>query len=201
MSELSQKARTRERILDEAARAMREHGCEGIGVAALMKRAGLTHGGFYAHFENRDTLVAEAIARMFEDSARMLDGHLKHGDVAAGLARLIDRYLSEEALLKRDRGCAMPGLSGEASRLPPAARERFAAGVENFRAALQTALETLGRPDPATLAASVLAEMVGAMSLARALEGSAGVQMLAACRNRLMLRLDLGARGEGAGER
>src|SRR4051812_16395608 len=63
------KERTRDRILDEAAQALRMHGTEGVSVAALMKRAGLTHGGFYAHFASRDDLVAHAVDRMFQDSA------------------------------------------------------------------------------------------------------------------------------------
>src|SRR3546814_16139292 len=67
-----QKERTRTRILDEAARAIREQGAGGIGVAALMQRAGLTHGGFYAHFENRDDLIAKAFDRMRADSQEML---------------------------------------------------------------------------------------------------------------------------------
>ena len=77
------KARTRGRILDEAAKAMREHGHEGIGVANLMKRAGLTHGGFYAHFKDRDDLVAAAIGRMFEDSKAMLARYFRPGDPRA----------------------------------------------------------------------------------------------------------------------
>ncbi|HZV09332.1 MAG TPA: TetR/AcrR family transcriptional regulator, partial [Novosphingobium sp.] len=62
------KARVRDRILDEAAAALRSGGTDGLSVANLMKRAGLTHGGFYAHFENRDDLVAHAVDRMFKDS-------------------------------------------------------------------------------------------------------------------------------------
>src|SRR3546814_7896941 len=71
-----QKELTRTRILDEAARAIREQGAGGIGVAALMQRAGLTHGGFYAHFENRDDLIAKAFDRMRADSQEMLRRNL-----------------------------------------------------------------------------------------------------------------------------
>jgi TetR/AcrR family transcriptional repressor of nem operon len=189
---MSQKERTRDRILDEAAKAMRQHGSNGIGVAALMKRAGLTHGGFYAHFEDRDDLVAHAIDRMFRDSSHMLNRTLDQEDAAAGLRTLIDYYLSDEARLSVDRGCPLPGLSGEAGRMPAAARARFGQGVATFRAALERALALLGAAEPGGQAASVLAELVGAMALARAVgDDEQASTMLRASREQLKRRLGL----------
>jgi TetR/AcrR family transcriptional repressor of nem operon len=190
----TQKERTRARILDEAARAMRAHGSEGIGVAALMKRAGLTHGGFYAHFDNRDDLVAHAIDRMFKDSSQMLDRTLGQADVAAGLRTLIDYYLSDEARASVERGCPMPGLSGEAGRMPAAARARFGLGATRFRSALERALTLLGSAEPAEQAASVLAELVGAMALARAVEDDEQASaILRASREQLKRRVGVSA--------
>ena len=191
MTEMTTKERTRARILDEAAKAMREHGSDGIGVAALMKRAGLTHGGFYAHFENRDDLVAHAVDRMFRDSSAMLSHHLGHAEAAHGLSSLIDYYLSEDARRRTDRGCPLPNLAGEAARMPQAARRRFAAGIAAFQAALANSLAAMGSPEPSTLAASVLAEMVGAMSLARGLDDDAAKVSLEASKTRLKLRIGL----------
>jgi TetR/AcrR family transcriptional repressor of nem operon len=192
MAEPTQKERTRVRILDEAAKAMREHGPDGIGVAALMKRAGLTHGGFYAHFRDRDDLVAHAVDRMFQDSGRMLDRHLGRDNAAAGLRALIDYYLSDDARAAADRGCPLPGLSGEATRMPAAARERFGDGIAGFKAALRTAIHGLDLPEPEDLASSVLAEMVGAMALARAVEdGDQASAVLRASREQLVRRLGI----------
>jgi TetR/AcrR family transcriptional repressor of nem operon len=188
---ITSKERTRARILDEAAKAMREHGANGIGVAALMKRAGLTHGGFYAHFENRDDLVAHAVDRMFRDSDAMLTHYLGHDEAAQGLLTLIDYYLSEETRRRTDGGCPLPSLGGESSRMPDAARQRFVRGITTFRAALARGLTSLGSPDPETLAASVLAEMVGAMTLARALDDEAARITLRASREQLKQRLGL----------
>ena len=185
------KERTRARILDEAAKAMREHGSDGIGVAALMKRAGLTHGGFYAHFENRDDLVAHAVDRMFRDSGAMLSHHLRRGKAARGLSGLIDYYLSDETRRNTDRGCPLPSLSGESSRMPPAARERFGAGITAFRDALAGGLAAIGTSDVEALAASVLAEMVGAMALARAMDDEAAAGLLQASRAELKRRIGL----------
>lgn len=169
MDKLSHKERTRARILDEAARAIREHGSEGVGVAALMKRAGLTHGGFYAHFENRDDLVAHALERMRSDSREMLKRHLMERDPAEGLRALIDYYLSEKTRERVDQGCPLPVLTQEARRLPPAARHQLEDGIRNFREQLERGLARLGFAHANTMASSVLAEMVGAMTLARAL--------------------------------
>jgi TetR/AcrR family transcriptional repressor of nem operon len=189
---LSHKERTRARILEEAASAMRESGPDGISVAALMKRAGLTHGGFYAHFASRDDLVAHAIDRMFEDSKAMLVRNLSSNAPADGLSKLIDHYLSDRARLAPDKTCPIPSLAGEAPRLPEAARGRFAAGIQRFQAAIADSLLALGHEEPEALAASVLAEMVGAMSLARSVDDEAAAQaMLAASRQRLKERLGL----------
>ena len=189
---LTHKERTRARILDEAAKALREHGTEGIGVASLMKRAGLTHGGFYAHFENRDDLVANAVARMFDDNRSMLNGHLGNAAPAKGLAALIDAYLSEDRLDWIDRGCPLPPLLGEASRMPPAARASFVEGVESFRTRLRTALEAMGRDDADGEANSTLSELVGAATIARAMgKGDAAADVLRSSRDRIKQRLGL----------
>lgn len=186
------KARTRRRILDEAAKAMRENGSGGIGVSDLMKRAGLTHGGFYAHFSNRDDLVAHAIDRMFLDTATLLDRTIGQADVRAGLVSLIDAYLSEPILEKVDGSCPLPSLTGEAPRMPEKARQRFIDGIERFRTGIIQALEVLGRDDAETLGTSALSEMVGAMSLARVLSDAAEARsILRASREQIKEKLGL----------
>ncbi|KKW90044.1 MULTISPECIES: TetR/AcrR family transcriptional regulator [Sphingobium] len=183
------KAKTRARILEEAAGAIRTGGTQGISVADLMKRAGLTHGGFYAHFASRDDLVAHAVGRTFEDSSMML-AHFLDGE--PDLAGLIDFYLSEGAYRRVEKGCPLPGLAGEAGRMPTPARERFEAGVKRFRDRMSAALATMGKTDSEELASSVLAEMVGAMTLARSmLDDQAAFAFLDASRSRIKARLGL----------
>ena len=189
---LTHKQRTRARILDEAAGAMRTFGIDGIGVAALMKRAGLTQGGFYAHFASRDDLVAHTIDRMFEDSKAMVSRHLDGQPPAEGLATLIDAYLSDRARLTPERACPIPSISSEASRLPGPARARFNQGVERFEKAIADRLAALGNDAAEATAASVLAEMIGTMTLARSIDddGKASA-MLKVSRERLKERLGL----------
>jgi TetR/AcrR family transcriptional repressor of nem operon len=164
-------------------------GTQGLSVVELMKRAGLTHGGFYAHFASRDDLVTHAIDRMFQDSAKMLLRHLGEKPDGAGLSRLIDHYLSEKALRMTESGCPLPGLTGEAGRMPPAARDRFEAGIVAFREGIREALDAMGQADAENLAGSLLAEMVGAITLARSMSDQAtALSFLAGSRSRLKER-------------
>lgn len=168
MEKLSHKARTRQRILDEAAKVMRECGTESIGVAALMKRVGLTHGGFYAHFASRDALVEAVIEQMFADSALRLAEIVQIKDPAQRLEQLIDNYLSDQHRAMPGEGCPLPALASEMAHLPLEARKLFSRRREVVRQRLAEPLQQLGNPRADSLAASMLAEMVGAMALARA---------------------------------
>lgn len=186
------KERTRERILDEAATAIRAHGPQGVSVGGLMKKAGLTHGGFYAHFGSKDDLVAEAIGHMFAGPYTNFAALTEGKAPAEALAAYVDFYLSPRHRDARDRGCPLPALSGDLARMPAAARARFGEGAGRLRDAIADLLAAMGRPDPQTLAASAMAEMVGAIALARATDdpGQAD-ELLAATRRSLGERLGL----------
>lgn len=168
MDKQNHKARTRQRILDEAARVMREGGTEGIGVAALMKRAGLTHGGFYAHFDSREALVQAVISEMFADSAQRMQPLWQQSDPAQRLRTLINYYLSEAHRDAPAEGCPVPALVSEVGHLPEEAKVVFAQGVASLLQRLRDLLAELGHGDSEALASSLLAEMVGALALARA---------------------------------
>jgi TetR/AcrR family transcriptional repressor of nem operon len=186
------KARTRARLLKEAASTIRAVGPEGIGVAGLMGKAGLTHGGFYAHFKSKDDLVAQAIDRMFEDSAVLFESCTGGRTPAEGLARYIDAYLSERHRDEAGQGCPLPCLSGEIARMPDAARGRFSAGAAELTARIVRLLEEIGTPDPEAAGLSVMSEMVGALALARvAPDREQSGRMLAASRESLRRRLGI----------
>src|SRR4051812_17751868 len=91
---------THERIVDTAARVLRGNGFSGVGVADIMKRAGLTHGGFYAHFPSREALLAESLQRAGEDSRTRMRQSMAAAQAkgASALAALVDTYLSERHL-------------------------------------------------------------------------------------------------------
>jgi len=161
------KERTRARVLKEAAKAIRAEGPHRIGVATVMAKAGLTHGGFYAHFASKDDLVVAAMSQMFDEASAKFDRLTAGKPPAAALRGYIDFYLSRQHRDARDTGCPLPSLSADLPRLGVAARQQFAAGVAGLTARIGGLLSALGRPDSEMLASSALAEMVGALSLAR----------------------------------
>ena len=163
------KQRTRAKVLKEAARAIRREGPHRVGVAEVMAKAGLTHGGFYAHFNSKDDLVAAAIAQMFDEAMKAF-AHFTAGKAPeAALAAYVDFYLSPEHRDAQATGCPLPALAADLPRLDRAARAGFTLGAERLTSALAQLIADLGQPDAAALASSALAEMVGAISLARAL--------------------------------
>src|SRR5450631_4603946 len=105
-----------------------------------MAGAGLTHGGFYAHFPSKDDLVAAAIDEMFEE-ARSRFAAATAGRDAQGLARYIDAYLSRRHRDGRGSGCPLPALSAEAARLGKGARARYGEGVARLTAALAAEID------------------------------------------------------------
>jgi len=186
------KAQTRRRVLHEAAAAIRAVGPEGIGVSTLMGKAGLTHGGFYAHFKSKDDLVAQAIALMFEDSYQLFLDRTANPDPKQALVNYIDMYVSARHRDDPEHGCPLPSLSGDLARMPGAAREQFAAGLGRLTRAIAGLLEKLGRPAPDRLADSMVAEMVGAVALSRAVpEEAAARRILDRSREAIKSRLGL----------
>jgi len=181
---------THDRIVEVAARTLRRDGYAGIGVADVMKQAGLTHGGFYAHFESRDALIAEAIARAGRDSAATIAQRVEtsraRGDSA--LRAVIEGYLSEAHLNDTESGCVVAALSSEMPRQSP---ELLAPAVERVRkliAMVQRALPEGGTKEQAMVIAGT---MVGTLQLARTLGANAqGRTMLAAARDALLAQYD-----------
>lgn len=189
------KQKTRAMVLQAAAKAIRTDGPDRVAVAGIMAEAGLTHGGFYAHFKSKDELVAAAIGQMFEQARARLDHETAGRDLAEGLRAYIDFYLSKKHRDARGFGCPMAALSSDVPRLAEPAREQFALGVQQSTARLGEKLAALGHTAAEVEARSMLAELVGALSLAR-IEPNAkrSDAILAASRVQLKQRLGLESR-------
>ncbi len=166
------KARTYERVLDEAVRVIRLDGPGQIGVADIMQRAGLTHGAFYAHFESKDSLVLAALQRMFADSRLALETASAGQPPAAALRAYVRFYLSRKHRDSREAGCPLPLLSSGLPHMGEAACRLFQQGVAEKTELLGSLLAKIGRPDPHGLASSGLSEMIGALTLSRAVADS-----------------------------
>jgi TetR/AcrR family transcriptional regulator, transcriptional repressor for nem operon len=184
------KARTRERILHVAAAAIRAHGAERVSVADIMTGADLTNGGFYAHFASKDDLVAEAIGFMFDERyARML-ARVDTPDAKQALVAFIDYYLSYRHCETPEKGCPIPALAADMTHLSRPARKRFSAGVSRLIDGLAILLDHAGVADAELQARSMLAELAGALNLARSSDQQANAKaMLAASRRALKQRL------------
>ena len=191
----SRKDISHERIVAVAARAIRRGGFQGMGVADIMKEAGLTHGGFYAHFRNRDALLAEALERAGQDSAvRLHDGVARReARGSSPLRALVEAYLSERHLGEIEAGCAVAALASEMPRQATEVREAAAERVRSLVAGVRRALPEAA---PAESAAAVASQMVGALQLARALGDNAeGRALLTSARESLLALHDRPTRG------
>ena len=112
------KSETRDRVLKAAARSMRDKGPHKLGVAAVMAEAGLTHGGFYAHFPSREALITATVERLFDDSRSRFAAETEGLSPPEAFARYVDFYLSASHRDTRTAGCPLPFLSADAFRLP-----------------------------------------------------------------------------------
>src|SRR6187397_581347 len=101
----AQAQENRKRIVDAAARLFRERGADGVSVAEVMAAAGLTHGGFYAHFESKDDLVAQAITHMFDVMHGRFLSLTEGREPAAAIANYVDSYLGASHRLEPADGC------------------------------------------------------------------------------------------------
>ena len=188
------KQQTRDRLLKEAAKAIRRDGPHKVSVAGVMAKAGLTHGGFYAHFKNRDELVAEGVAQMFRESASRFAQSVEGRTPREALLDYVDFYLSPGHRDARSSGCPLPFLSADAPRLPTAARARFSEGVRGLEDRIAGQLAAIGRRDAHAEAGSLIAELVGALALARAEpDRDRADAMLARSHDRIVDRFGLSA--------
>ena len=178
---------THERILDAASRAIRRAGHSGASVADVMKEAGLTHGGFYAHFTSREDMVASAIAHAGVQSAQNLRQSMtvleKRG--RSPFRALVESYLSTAHMAALETGCVVAALGSEMPRQADAVRQ---AASERVTALIRLVESVLPDDAGSGIASHIASTMVGALQLARALGGAEGEALLAANRRLLSER-------------
>lgn len=164
-----EKARTHERIVEVASRRIREQGLEAPAVAEIMKAAGLTHGGFYKHFQSRDDLIADATEHALARSDEYVHGLTDDADDP--LAAFADWYLSAEHRDEPGAGCAVAALGGDVGRGQQRVRSAYGRQVERY---LQNVGRFLGRRKDARQRAIVaVSALVGAVVLSRAVADEA----------------------------
>jgi len=162
------KQKTREIILKVAARELRLLGPQKLGVSTVMGNAGLTHGGFYAHFASKESLIVAAISHMFAEAVAFLDSQVEGQNAGAGLSAYINLYLSSGHRDGIEKGCPIVALASDVPRLPEKARQAFTDGLRHLLEAIENCLKAMGVASPEEAAISLMNEMVGALTLARA---------------------------------
>ena len=161
-------ARTRERIVSGASAMFREKGLADVGVASLMADAGLTHGGFYAHFESREALIAEALRFALVQSAqRIYLSELRSGD-KPGYSRLIRKYLSAGHRDNPGNGCVLASLGADVARQDGESRSVFSRGFDELVTLLGELSPARTRKARRAHVLSVISALAGALTLARA---------------------------------
>ncbi len=187
-----QSEKTKQRVVKIAAAQMRKRGPDQVAVADVMHRAGLTHGGFYAHFGSKDDLIAAAVGRMFQDAREMLRGATEGKDKAEGLRSYINAYVSKSHRDQPERGCAIAALSSDIHRQGRKARVAYDEGIAVLVDKITGLLSEKEGVDRRALAVSMMAEMTGAVAAARAVSDVAlSDEILASARHSLRARAGL----------
>lgn len=173
-----EKARNRQNIVDAAGRLFRAQGIDAVGVDALMKEAGLTHGGFYNHFPSKNALVVAVCEASFAASLGALAQSVQDRPDAAGspLERLVADYLSTVHRDSEDGGCPSAALVSDAGRHADDIQAAYAQGLEGYLSGISAEIireareagEQIDSPEARTRATRLFSELVGSMVLARA---------------------------------
>jgi TetR/AcrR family transcriptional regulator, transcriptional repressor for nem operon len=161
------KARTRAKVLAAAAARFRAKGIDATGLPDIMRRAGLTHGGFYFHFRSKDDLVAAAIERMFDEVIERVERFGEQSAPGHAFPNFADSYLS---LAHRDqpaKGCPIAALAGDIRHHRRGARKAFQTGLSRHVTAIAELLPLKEGKFQIDLASCLLSEMVGALTMAR----------------------------------
>jgi TetR/AcrR family transcriptional repressor of nem operon len=161
------KLETHARIVKKASVRLREKGAHGVGVADLMKEAGLTHGGFYAHFDSREALVIEAFADAMDRSTARWRKLAEATPPDKRLATIVESYLTTIHRDDPGHGCAIPTLGAEIARESSKTRKAFAAKLEQMIAMLAAQIPEVPRKAARKQAMAAIATMMGTLVLSR----------------------------------
>ena len=161
------KAQNHEKILSVAARSFREHGGDSSGIGTVMKKVGLTKGGFYRHFKSKDDLFVEAVARALEEMGRGTMAAARSAPKGQALRAIIERYLSTRHANSPGIGCVVAALGPEFARKPLPVRKRIEALLDAYREQLLPFIPGQTREEKLPKCFVLFAGMAGALTRAR----------------------------------
>ncbi len=161
------KAQNHENILSVAARSFREHGGDSSGIGTVMKKVGLTKGGFYRHFDSKDDLFVEAVARAFEEMGRGMVQIAKAAPEGQALRAMIEHYLSLRHANSPGVGCVLAALAPELARKPLRVRKRIEALLDAYREQLLPFVPGNTRDERLSNCRVLFSSMAGVLMMAR----------------------------------
>jgi TetR/AcrR family transcriptional repressor of nem operon len=163
------KSMTHSRLLKKATEQFRERGVQATGIAKLMNRVGMTHGGFYAHFKNKEELVKSAMAIMFEETVARMKEAINGAREGKNVTAIVNAYLSEGHRDDPSGGCPVAAMAAEIVRQPMSVREAYTRGFNEQITKLAQYLPGKDQDERCENARLLLAGMAGTMTLARAI--------------------------------
>lgn len=166
----NRKEATHDRIVEAASRAIRRSGYGGTGVADIMKDAGLTHGGFYAHFASREAMLAEAADRAGADSVATMARVASTAPPQRALQTILETYLSKPHVEGVEIGCPVAALGSEMPRQAPEVRRAATSRIKEMIDLVARQSPDWGQPGAHERALVTVSTMVGALLLARAVD-------------------------------
>lgn len=164
---LEHKAQNHENILSVAARSFRRHGSDSSGIGTVMKKVGLTKGGFYRHFKSKDDLLVEAVARAFDEMGNGMLETAKSAPEGQALRAIIERYLSMGHANSPETGCVLSALAPELARKPLSVRKRIEASLEAYRERLVPFMSGQTREEKQEKIRVLFSSMAGVLMMVR----------------------------------
>ena len=180
------KAEVHEQIVKDASRRIRVEGMTGAAVSAVMRDAGLTHGGFYKHFASKDELLVEALRDGFTEIADMLALRAEQAPPGEAWKAIVKAYLRPEMCEHLEHGCPLPSLAPELARVEPQMRPQVVAQLAKYRDRMVPFMPGRGPAEKERAFFVIFSTMTGAMAIARILPAPVRKKVLANTRNFLL---------------
>lgn len=180
------KAEVHRQIVKDASRRVRAEGLNGAAVAAVMRDAGLTHGGFYKHFESKDGLLLESLRDGFAEIADTLSRAAEQAPPGEAWKAIVKTYLRPEMCEHPERGCPLPLLAPELARVDPEMKAPIVAELAKYKNRMQPFMPGLRTADKERAFFQIFSTMIGTVALARILPAPAQSKVLASARDFLL---------------
>ena len=166
------KAEVHQRIVEDAARQVRAEGLTGAGVATIMRRTGLTHGGFYKHFESKEELLTESVAEAFRDFADKLASVAQGSGPEAPWRAIIKEYLNVKHCKHVEQGCPLSALAPDMARVNPKMKGQIVGDILQYKSRMVPFMPGRRTIEKERNFFVIFSTMIGAMEIARILPNS-----------------------------